>query len=94
MAQVLEEMFKILDILKPLSDEWGSDPAMQNMQNLPGNENLSGRLDDLRNASKELDQAWGRSLHCGLQLWTRFEMLLDWALGLQKDGGTLGKEYK
>ncbi|MEQ2165861.1 hypothetical protein GOODEAATRI_021508, partial [Goodea atripinnis] len=92
LAQVLAEMYKTLDLLKPLTDEWSSDPALQNMQSHPGNEQISGRLDDLLTASKELEQAWGRSLHCGLQLCTRFEMLLDWALGLQQDGGTLGKE--
>lgn len=85
-------MLKTLDLLKPLTDDWGSDPTLQNMQSHPGNENISGRLVDLLAASKELEQAWERSLHCGLQLWTRFEMLLDWTLHLQQDGGTLGKE--
>ncbi|MEQ2298857.1 hypothetical protein AMECASPLE_009622 [Ameca splendens] len=90
-SKVLAEMYKTLDLLKPLTDEWSSDPALQNMQSHPGNEHISSRLDDLLTASKELEQAWGRSLHCGLQLCTRFEMLLDWALGLQQDGGTLGE---
>ncbi|XP_036006035.1 uncharacterized protein si:dkey-103g5.4 [Fundulus heteroclitus] len=90
-SKVLSEMHKTLDLLKPLTDEWGSDPTLQTMQSHPGNENMTGRLDDLLTASKELEQAWGRSLHCGLQVWTRFEMLLDWALGLQEDGGILGE---
>ncbi|XP_016525650.1 uncharacterized protein si:dkey-103g5.4 isoform X2 [Poecilia formosa] len=90
-SKVLAEMLKALDLLKPLTDDWGSDPTLQNMQSHPGNENISGRLDDLLAASKELEQAWERSLHCGLQLWTRFEMLLDWTLHLQQDGGTLGE---
>uniref|UniRef100_A0A087XIS7 Uncharacterized protein n=1 Tax=Poecilia formosa TaxID=48698 RepID=A0A087XIS7_POEFO len=71
-SKVLAEMLKALDLLKPLTDDWGSDPTLQT-------------------ASKELEQAWERSLHCGLQLWTRFEMLLDWTLHLQQDGGTLGE---
>ncbi|XP_038154475.1 uncharacterized protein si:dkey-103g5.4 [Cyprinodon tularosa] len=85
-SKVLLEMFKTVDLLKPLTDEWSSDPNGQET-----NKNIGARLDDLLTASKDLEQAWGRSLYCGLQVWTRFEMLLDWAQGLQQDGGTLGE---
>lgn len=82
-------MFKVLELLKPLTEEWGSDQTLQHHQ---GSERGSGRQDHLPSAAKELQQAWGRSLHCQLQLQTRLEILLDWAMGLQQDGGTLGKE--
>lgn len=72
-------MFTVLELLKPLTEEWGSDQT-------------SGPRDHLVAAAKELRQAWGRSLHCQLQLQTRLGILLDWAADLQKDGGTLGEE--
>ncbi|KAM7399476.1 hypothetical protein PAMP_018747 [Pampus punctatissimus] len=56
-----------------------------------GSERGSGRQDLLSAAAKELQQAWGRSLHCQLQLQTRVEILLDWAVCLQQDGGILGE---
>ncbi|XP_041849904.1 uncharacterized protein si:dkey-103g5.4 isoform X3 [Melanotaenia boesemani] len=89
-SKVLAAMFKVLDILKPLNEEWGSDPTLQHLQPHLGNENANGRQDHLLAVTKELEQAWGRSLHCQLQLQTRLEMLLDWAMGLQQDGGILG----
>ncbi|TMS07022.1 hypothetical protein E3U43_011115 [Larimichthys crocea] len=55
-----------------------------------GSERGSGRQDHLLTAAKELRKAWGRNLHCQLQLQTRLEILLDWAVGLQQDGGSLG----
>ncbi|XP_017284465.2 uncharacterized protein si:dkey-103g5.4 [Kryptolebias marmoratus] len=90
-SKVLAEMFKVLDILKPFIEEWGADPPLRHMQPHPRSDNASGRQDDLLAVTKELEQAWGRSLHCQLQLWIRLEMLLDWAVGLQRDGGTLGE---
>lgn len=84
-------MSKVLDTLKPLIEEWGSDPTLQHMQPHPGNQSASGRQDDLLVVTKGLEQAWGRSLHCQLQLWTRMETLLDWAAGLHQDGGVLGE---
>lgn len=92
LSQVLAEMFKVVDTLKPLMEEWGSDPTLQRTQPHPGSQTASGRQDDLLAVTKGLEQAWGRSLHCQLQLWTRLEMLLDWSAGLQQDGGTLGEE--
>ncbi|GAA6228396.1 uncharacterized protein LOC111665042 [Lates japonicus] len=90
-SKVLAAMFKVLDLLKPLTEEWGSDPTLQHPQPHPGSERGSGRQDHLLAVAKELQQAWGRSLHCQLQLQTRLELLLDWAVGLQQDGGTLGE---
>ncbi|XP_008294523.1 uncharacterized protein LOC103368058 [Stegastes partitus] len=90
-SKVLAAMFKVLDLLKPLTEDWGSDPNLQHLQHHPGSERGSGRQDHLLAAAKELQQAWGRSLHCHLQLQTRLEILLDWAVGLQQDGGTLGE---
>lgn len=85
-------MFKVLELLKPLNEEWGSDPALHPpLPHQSGSERGSGQQDSLLAASKELQQAWGRSLHCQLQLQTRLEILLDWAVGLQQDGGTLGE---
>ncbi|XP_024910791.1 uncharacterized protein si:dkey-103g5.4 isoform X2 [Cynoglossus semilaevis] len=90
-SKVLATMYKILDLLKPLMEEWGSDPGLQPSQPHSGSERGSGRQDHLLAAAKELQQAWGRSLHCQLQLQTRLEMILDWALDLQQDGGILGE---
>lgn len=90
--QVLAAMFKVLDVLKPLTEECGSDPNLQHLQSHPGSERGSGRQDHVLAASKELQQAWGRCLHCQLQLQTRLEILLDWAVALQQDGGIVGEE--
>ncbi|KAG7238714.1 hypothetical protein INR49_031230 [Caranx melampygus] len=84
-------MFKVLDLLKPLTEEWGSDPNLQHQLSHPGNERRSGQEAHLRAASKELKQAWGRSLHCKLQLQTRLEFLLCWAESVQQDGGIMGE---
>nr|XP_046246188.1 uncharacterized protein LOC124059852 [Scatophagus argus] len=81
-------MFKALKLLKPLTGEWGSDQTLQHYQ---VSERGSSRQNQLLSAAKELQQYWGRSLHCQLQLQTRLEILLDWAMGLQQDGGTLGE---
>ncbi|XP_044059103.1 uncharacterized protein si:dkey-103g5.4 isoform X2 [Siniperca chuatsi] len=86
--KVLAEMFRVLELLKPLTEEWGSDQTLQHHQR---SERGSGRQDHLLAAAKELQQARGRSLHCQLQLQIRLEILLDWAVGLQQDGGTLGE---
>ena len=82
-------MFKVLELLKPLTEEWGSNQTLQHHQ---GSERGSGQQDHLVAAAKELQQAWGRSLHCQLQLHTRLQVLLDWAVSLLQDGGTLGEE--
>ncbi|KAF7667131.1 hypothetical protein LDENG_00077930, partial [Lucifuga dentata] len=82
---VLVAMFKVVELLKMLSEEWGSEPTFHQ-----GSERGSGRQDHLPAVAKELQQAWGRSLHCQLQLQTRLELLLHWVIGIQQDGGTLG----
>ncbi|XP_062417626.1 uncharacterized protein LOC119229096 [Pungitius pungitius] len=87
-SKVLSVLFKVLELLKTLTEVWGSDQHLQHHQ---GSERGSGRQDPLVAAAKELQQAWGRSLHCQLQLQTRLGILLDWAAGLQKDGGALGE---
>ncbi|KAF1394028.1 hypothetical protein PFLUV_G00022250 [Perca fluviatilis] len=87
-SKVLAVMFKVLELLKPLTEEWGSDQTLQRHQ---GSERGSGRQDHLLAAAKELQQAWGKSLHCQLQLQTRLDILLNWAECLQQDGGTLGE---
>lgn len=84
-------MLKALELLKPLTEEWGSDPALQHPHQ-SGSERGSGRHNHLLTAAKELQLAWGRSLHCQLQLQTRMEILLDWTVGLQQDGGMLGEK--
>ncbi|XP_034723644.1 uncharacterized protein si:dkey-103g5.4 [Etheostoma cragini] len=87
-SKVLAVMFKVLELLKPLTEEWGSDQTLQRHQD---SERGSGRQDHLLAASKEIQQAWGRSLHCQLQLQTRLDILLNWAESIQQDGGILGE---
>lgn len=89
LRQVLIAMSKALELLMPLPGQWGSDQTLQHHQ---GIDRGSGRCDHLLSAGKELLHAWERSLHCQLQLQTRLEILLDWAIGLHQNGGTLGKE--
>lgn len=80
-------MFEVLELLSPLTAQFGSDPTHHQ-----DSERGSGQQDGLVTAAKELQQAWGRNLHCQLQLQTRLEILRDWAISLQQDGGILGKE--
>ncbi|XP_035765652.1 uncharacterized protein si:dkey-103g5.4 [Neolamprologus brichardi] len=90
-SKVLAALFKVLNVLKPLTEEWGSDQSLQHVQSQPGSDRGSSQQDHLLTAAKELQQAWGRSLHCQLQLQTRLEILQEWTMGLQQDGGTLGE---
>lgn len=87
--QVLASMFDVVELLKPLAGQWGSDKTL--LHPLCG-ERESAQPDCLVTAAKELQQAWGRSLHCQLQLHTRLKVLLDWAVGVERDGGILGEE--
>lgn len=80
-------MFQILELLNPLTDRW---EAQRSPQQHPGVE--AGPQDRLPAAAEDLREAWGRSLRCQLQLQTRLELLLDWAVCLRQDGGILGKE--
>lgn len=84
-------MLKILDHLRPLIEECALDPTVPLPQLYPGNEKATSQQDCLGAATKELERAWGRSLHCQLQFQTRLETLLECAVGLQQDGGALGK---
>lgn len=83
-------MLKVLDHLRPLIEESAFDPTVPLPQAYSGNEKETSQQDLLAAAAKELEQAWGRSLHCQLQFQTRLEMLLESAIGLQQDGGALG----
>lgn len=81
-------MFKILELLKPLTDQ----DKQQTLHQLPRIDEGNGGQSNLVTAGEDLREAWGRSLHCQLQLQTRLELLLGWAVYLQHDGGILGKE--
>lgn len=87
--QVLALMLEVLELLKPLADQWGSDKTLLHAL---CNERESAQHDYLVSAAKDLQQAWRRSLHCRLQLNTRLKNLLDLAVGVEQDGGILGKE--
>lgn len=82
-------MFKILELLKPLTDQ---SESQQTSQQLPGIDGGNVGQSYLVTAGANLQEAWGRSLYCQLQLQTRLELLLGWAVCLQQDGGILGKE--
>lgn len=82
-------MFKILELLKPLSDQ---SELQQTSQLHPGIDSGNSGRSHLVTVGEALREAWGRSLHCQLQLQTRLELLLGWAVCLQRDGGILGKE--
>lgn len=82
-------MFKILQLLKPLTDQ---PESRQTSQQLSGIDGGNGAQSGLVTAGKDLQEAWERSLHYQLQLQTRLELLLGWAICLQQDGGILGKE--
>ncbi|XP_072313008.1 uncharacterized protein [Eucyclogobius newberryi] len=92
-CKVLAEMSKVLELHKQLTDEWTSDQAPLHMQMSRASERGSGRLENVPSVVKELQQAWGRRLHCHLQLQTRLEMLLAWSEALECDGGACGKHY-
>lgn len=81
-------MFKILVLLKPLTTQWESSSSQQH----PGIQGGNSQQSHVAAAAEDLREAWGRSLNCRLQLQARLELLLDWAVCLQQDGGILGKE--
>jgi len=76
--QVLSARARVLELLKGLTEGWKSDGGR-------------GHGDHIKAAAREAELAWGRSLHCLLQLQTRLRILMDWSSGLQRDGGTLGE---
>ncbi|XP_028321414.1 uncharacterized protein LOC114474973 [Gouania willdenowi] len=89
--KVLAMMHKIFGHLKPLAEVWGSDPNLQLLQTNSDSESSCRRQDLVMSAAKELHQAWVRSLHWQLQLQSRLEILLDWSVCLQENGGVLGE---
>ncbi|XP_077422396.1 uncharacterized protein LOC144052329 isoform X3 [Vanacampus margaritifer] len=82
--KVLAVMFKIVELLRPLSEELVSELALQLHQGC-------GWQDRLGAVAEELHLHWRRSQHCQLQLQTRLEILLDTSVGLHQDGGSLGE---
>ncbi|XP_061538031.1 uncharacterized protein si:dkey-103g5.4 isoform X7 [Phycodurus eques] len=84
-SKVLTFMFKIVELLRPLSEEWGLEPVLQ------GGERGRQWQDRIGAAAIELHQHWRRSQHCQLQLQTRLEIMLDTTVGLHQNGGSLGE---
>ncbi|XP_077397029.1 uncharacterized protein LOC144033090 isoform X4 [Festucalex cinctus] len=87
-SKVLAVMFKIVELLRPLSEELVSEMTVQLHQ---GGGQGCGWQDRLSAVSEELHLHWRRSQHCQLQLQTRLEILLDTTVGLHQDGGSLGE---
>ncbi|KAJ3590432.1 hypothetical protein NHX12_008383 [Muraenolepis orangiensis] len=81
-GMVLSSRARVLELLKVLTEGWSPGGAER------GNHGDHG--DRFKAAAGELELAWGRSLHCLLQLQTRLRILMDWSSALQRDGGTLG----
>ncbi|XP_054650319.1 uncharacterized protein si:dkey-103g5.4 isoform X2 [Dunckerocampus dactyliophorus] len=86
-SKVLAAMFKLVELLRPLSDEWGSDLTLE--LHLRGKQGQSWQ-DCISAASHELHSHWRRSQHCQLQMQTRLDILLDTTMCLHQDGGSLG----
>nr|XP_057936579.1 uncharacterized protein LOC131134908 [Doryrhamphus excisus] len=86
-SKVLAAMFKTVELLRPLTDEWGSDPTLQ--LHLRGEQGRSWQ-DCISAASQELHSHWRRSQHCQLQMQSRLEVLLDTTVCLHQDGGFMG----
>ena len=82
LEQVLSSRARVLDLLKGLTEGWTSGSERGH---------AGGHVDHVKAAARDLEVAWGRSLHCLLQLQTRLQILMDWSAGLQRDGGTLGE---
>ncbi|KAK0146501.1 hypothetical protein N1851_014165 [Merluccius polli] len=81
-GKVLSSRARVLELLKGLTTEgWTSGGERGHG---------GGHAEHVKAAARELELAWGRSLHCLLQLQTRLQILMDWSSALQRDGGTLG----
>ena len=80
--QVLSSRARVLDFLKGLTESWTSGSKRGH---------AGSHVDHVKAAARDLEMAWGRSLHCLLQLQTHLQILIDWSSGLQRDGGTLGE---
>lgn len=81
-------MFKTVELLRPLSDDWSSEPALQLHQR---GEQACRWHDGIGAVAEELHLHWSRSQHCQLQLQTRLEILQDTMVGLHQDGCALGE---
>ncbi|XP_030237257.1 uncharacterized protein LOC115561364 isoform X2 [Gadus morhua] len=80
-SKVLSSRATVLNLLKGLTEGWTSGSERGH---------AGSHVDHVKAAARDLEMAWGRSLHCLLQLQTRLQILIDWSAGLQRDGGTLG----
>jgi hypothetical protein len=77
-----------VELLRGLREDWGSgEMGLQGLQ-AQRKETELGRI---QAAAKEKEQAWGKVLHCHLQLLSRLETLLDWALGVAQVGSVQGR---
>ncbi|KAK6297050.1 hypothetical protein J4Q44_G00331920 [Coregonus suidteri] len=87
-SQTLVARIRLVELLRGLREDWGSgEMGLQGLQ-AQRKETELGRI---QAAAKELEQAWGKGLHCHLQLLSRLETLLDWAWGVAQDGGVQGE---
>ncbi|XP_057695565.1 uncharacterized protein si:dkey-103g5.4 isoform X2 [Corythoichthys intestinalis] len=84
-SKVLTVMFKIVELLRPLSEEWESEATLQ------GSDRGRRWQDQISEATEELHQHWRRSQNCQLQLQNRLEVLMDTMVGLHLDGGSMGE---
>ncbi|CAB1347518.1 unnamed protein product, partial [Coregonus sp. 'balchen'] len=81
-SQTLVARIRLVELLRGLREDWGSgEMGLQGLQ-AQRKETELGRI---QAAAKELEQAWGKGLHCHLQLLSRLETLLDWAWGVAQD---------
>ncbi|XP_064840268.1 uncharacterized protein si:dkey-103g5.4 [Oncorhynchus masou masou] len=87
-SQTLVARIRLVELLRGLREDWGSgEMGLLGLQ-AQRKETELGRI---QAAAKELEQAWGKGLHCHLQLLSRLETLLDWAWGVVQDGGVQGE---
>ncbi|XP_061684122.1 uncharacterized protein si:dkey-103g5.4 isoform X2 [Syngnathoides biaculeatus] len=82
--KVLGVMFKIVELLRAMSEESGLETLLQ------GGEQGRYWQDRIGAAALELHRHWSTSQHCQLQLQTRLEIMLDTMVGLHQNGGSLG----
>ncbi|XP_061684126.1 uncharacterized protein si:dkey-103g5.4 isoform X6 [Syngnathoides biaculeatus] len=83
--KVLGVMFKIVELLRAMSEESGLETLLQ------GGEQGRYWQDRIGAAALELHRHWSTSQHCQLQLQTRLEIMLDTMVGLHQNGGSLGE---
>ncbi|XP_063062403.1 uncharacterized protein LOC134455311, partial [Engraulis encrasicolus] len=79
-AQALAAGLRAVQLLQGVCEGQGGGPR-----------GLQREVGRLREAAGQLEQAWRCSLHCGLQLCARLEATHAWALGVARDGGSLGE---